>query len=125
MNKGLGPIYTKFILQSYLNQRIRTKWHHCHSDFFNISNGMKQGGVYSHIIFGMYFDELILKLKQTGIGRYIENVFTGALAYANDVVLLAPTKHTMPLLSKFTHFPWRSSKYEMLQISFFLIIEYQ
>ena len=57
------PNYTKFILKSYLNQRIRTKWHHCHSETFNISNGEKQGGVLTPILFGIYLDELLLSLK--------------------------------------------------------------
>ena len=58
----------------------------------------------------------------------IGNIFTGALAYADDVVLLAPTKHAMSLMlkicsectktfdlifnadkSKFIHFPCSSS----------------
>ena len=137
MKKGVCPKYTKFILKSYLNQRIRTKWHHCHSETFNISNGVKQGGVLSPILFGIYLDELLLKLKKSGIGCHIGNIFTGALAYADDVVLLAPTKHAMSLMlkicseftktfdlifnadkNKFIHFPCSSSKSEKLQICF-------
>ena len=137
MKKSVCPNYTKFILKSYLNQRIRTKWDHCHSETFNITNGVKQGGVFSPILFGIYLDELLLKLKKSGIGCHIENIFTSALAYADDVVLLAPTKHAMSLMlkicsefsttfdlifnadkTKFIHFPCSSSKYEKLQISF-------
>ena len=56
MKKGVCPNYTKFILKSYLNQRIRTKWQHCPSETFNISNGVEQGGVLSPILFGIYLD---------------------------------------------------------------------
>ena len=64
-------------------------------------------------------------------------MFTGVLAYADDVVLLAPTKHAMSLMlkicsefsttfalifnadkSKFIHFSCSSSKSEKLQICF-------
>ena len=100
MKKCVCPNYTKFILKSYLNQRIRTKLQHCHSKTSNISNGVKQGGVLSPILFGIYLDELLLKLKKSGIGCHIGNIFTGALAYADDVVLLAPTKHAMSLMLK-------------------------
>ena len=98
---------------------------------------MKQGGVLSPILFGIYLDELLLKLKKSGIRCHIGNIFTGALAYADDVVLLAPTKHAMSLMlkicsefsktfdlifnadkSKFIHFPSISSKSEKLQICF-------
>ena len=137
MSKGLGPNYTKCILKSYLSQRIRTKWQRCHSETFNISNGVKQGGVLSPILFGLYLDELLLKLKHSDIGCHIGNVFTGALAYADDVVLLAPTKHAMSLMlktcsefskkfdvlfnavkSKLVHFPCTSSRCEVPQIIF-------
>ena len=60
MNKGVCPNYTKFILKSYLNQRIRTKWHH------RYSNGVKQRGVLSPILIGIYLDELLLKATQSG-----------------------------------------------------------
>ena len=73
----------------------------CHSETFNISNDVKQGGVLSPVIFGIYLDELLLKLKKSGIGCHIGNIFTGALAYADDVVLLAPTKHAMSLKLSF------------------------
>ena len=56
MKKGVCPNYTKFILKSYLNQRIRTKWQYCPSETFIISNGVKQGGVLPPILFGIYLD---------------------------------------------------------------------
>ena len=92
--------YNKFILKSYLNQRIRSKWQHCHSETFNISNSVKQGGVLSPILFRIYLNELLLKLKKSGIECQIGNIFTGALAYADDVVLLTSTKHAMSLMLK-------------------------
>ena len=65
MKKCVCRNYTKFILKSHLNQRIRTKWQHCHSETFNISIGAKQGGVLSPILFGIYLDELLPKLKKS------------------------------------------------------------
>ena len=70
----------------------------------------------------------ILKLRKSGIG----NIFTGALAYADNVVLLAPTKQvadaknmstTFDLIfnankSKFIYFTCSSSKSEKLEICF-------
>ena len=98
---------------------------------------MKQGGVLSPILFGIYLDKPLLKLKKSGIGCHIGNIFTGALAYADGVVLLAPTEHAMSLMlkicfefsktfdlifnadkSKFIHFPCSSSKSEKLEICF-------
>ena len=57
-----------------------------------MSNGVRQGGVLSHLFFSIYIDELLLKLKQSGFGCNIGCYYFGALGYADDIVLLCPTK---------------------------------
>ena len=42
--------------------------------------------------------ELLGKLADAEVGCYIQNIFVGALAYADDIVLLAPTARAMRLL---------------------------
>ena len=46
------------------NQPIKVKWADYMSDTFNTSNGVKQDGVLSPILFGIYFDELLYRLKK-------------------------------------------------------------
>jgi len=45
----------------------------------------------SPVLFCIYFDGLLLKLTEAGFGCYVGHMFAGALAYADDVVLLART----------------------------------
>jgi len=40
-------------------------------------------------------DGLLVRLKQSKIGCWIGNTFVGALAYADDITLLAPTQSGM------------------------------
>jgi len=54
-------------------------------------NSVKQGGVLSPVLFCLYVDGLLVKLSKAGIGCFDGNHFVGALAYADDIVLLAPT----------------------------------
>ena len=61
------------------------------SSFFTGLNGVKQGGVISPVLFCLYIDNLLIQLAQSGVGCYIGNTFVGALAYADDIVLVAPT----------------------------------
>ena len=56
-----------------------------------VTNGVKQGGVLSPLLFTVYIDELLLGLKNSSYGCHIGHIFCGALGYADDVVLLAPT----------------------------------
>ena len=61
------------------------------SDSFDTSNGVKQGGVLSPLLFNAYLDELILLLREQGVGCHMNGMFVGAFCYADDVTLLAPT----------------------------------
>ena len=43
-------------------------------------------------------DELLGKLANAGVGCYIGNILVGALAYADVIILLAPTARALRLL---------------------------
>ena len=58
---------------------------------FDVSNGVRQGGVLSPLLFSVYVDELLEKLKKNGVGCYIGHNFVGALGYADDIILLCPS----------------------------------
>ena len=45
----------------------------------------------SPILFNVYFDELFQRLQQNDIGCYIGTISTGALCYADDLLVLCPT----------------------------------
>jgi len=43
-------------------------------------------------LFCMYIDDLLNRLAERGVGCYIGFSFVGALAYADDIVLIAPIR---------------------------------
>ena len=47
------------------------------------------------ILFCIYVDDLLVNLSQIGIGRYIDGTFVGAIAHANNIVLINPTSLSM------------------------------
>jgi len=61
---------------------------------FSAVSGVKQGGVLSPVLFCI-IDDLLLALSNSGVGCYIGNNFVGALAYVDDIVLIAPTATAM------------------------------
>ena len=79
----------------YTSQRARIVWNNQYSDWFEINSGVKQGGVLSPVLFCVYIDDLLIALKSTGYGCFVGHMFTGVLAYADDLVLLAPSQHAM------------------------------
>ena len=45
----------------------------------------------SPVLYCVYIDDLLLLLSKAGVGCYIGQHFVGALAYADDLVIIAPT----------------------------------
>ncbi len=50
----------------------------------SVSNGVKQGGVLSPILFTVYVDELLRILENARLGCHIGHIFGGAVGYADD-----------------------------------------
>jgi len=66
-------------------------WNGSYSHDIKILNGVRQGAVLSPVLFCICFGELIYALKPAKYGSYIGFCFVGVLAYADDLVLLAPS----------------------------------
>src|SRR5579872_4958757 len=67
------------------------RWQNGTSVSFNIGNGVRQGGVLSPFLFLFYIRSLINTSVASQIGCYIGNTCFNILAYADDIVLLAPS----------------------------------
>ena len=85
----------RLLLYMYTTQSLRVKWSETTSSQFTVMNGVKQGGVLSPILFAIYTDGLLKRLEDTEVGCHMSCRFTGALAYADDITLLAPCKSAL------------------------------
>ncbi len=72
----------------YIRQQSRTEWEGQYSNYFSSVNGVRQGGVASHVMFTVYMDELILEIKRSVIGCHIGHNYYCSLGYADDLKLL-------------------------------------
>ena len=85
----------RLLINMYSNNYVRIAWGGVMSDYFLAVNGVKQGGVLSPVLYCVYIDDLLLALSNSGVGCNIGSNFVGALAYADDIVLIAPTATAM------------------------------
>ena len=75
--RSICPLFLRFLMHSYCNQKMRIKWNSALSGTFNTSSGVKQGGVLSTLLFTIYLDGLILSLKDLGVGCHLNGMFVG------------------------------------------------
>ena len=98
--RGLPAIIIRLLMDSYRRQVIQARWQGHSSDYFSVSNGVKQGGVASPVMFTLYVDVLLQQLEEAGVGCFVGHYFYGSICYADDVTLLAPTPKALQLMLK-------------------------
>ena len=95
LDTGLPAIVVRTLMFSYQQQYAWVRWGQVRSETFPIRNGTRQGSIASPVFWAVYCDLLIKELRQLGVGAHIAGVFMGASAYADDLVLVSPTRHAM------------------------------
>jgi len=95
VERGLPACVIRVLICLYTNHMVCVAWNGAQSQYFTAANGVKQGGVLSPVLYLLYTDGLLVKLSNAGVGCYFGSFFVGALAYADDLVLLAPTPSAM------------------------------
>ena len=98
LEKGLPAVVVRTIIYVYEKQFAWVRWGRARSEMFPIVNGTRQGSVLSPALFAIYMDEILVKLRHLGVGCYVGEVFMGAMGYADDLVLLAPSRTAMQLM---------------------------
>ena len=86
----MRPTLLKLLFNMYSQQTMFVRSDKVVSQSFEAGNCVRKGGIVSPILFTLNLDVDIL--KPSGFGCYDGNVFVSALAYADDIVLLAPSR---------------------------------
>jgi hypothetical protein len=92
-DRRVPAIVVRVLAFSYQEQLAWVRWGRgCTSGTFTIGNGTRQGSVASPAFWSVYLDPLFSELRRKGIGCHLGGVWMGAVAYADDILLLAPTR---------------------------------
>ena len=95
LDTGLPPIVVRTLMTMYQQQYAWVKWGQSVSSRFPISNGTRQGSMASPALWSVYLDKLIQELRELGVGCHVGGVYMGVVVYADDVLLMAPTRGAM------------------------------
>jgi len=89
LNDGVNGLIVRLLAARYCNQICCVRWR---STFrFRMSNGTRQGGVWSPYLFTRYMREMLGAIVDSGIGSSIGGMLINVFAYADDLVLLEST----------------------------------
>lgn len=94
-SKKMNPVYIRCLLNMYCNQKLCVRWNGVRTDSFSTTNGVKQGGILSPLLFSTYIDGMLRKLRESGLGCYVGPHFCAAFGYADDICLLSPTRQSL------------------------------
>ena len=90
--RGVPQPYLKLLLIWYRAQRMTVKWSNSMSVPFSVQNGVRQGSNLSPMLFSVYIDELLHVIQQSKTGCHIGQTAVNIIAYADDLVILSPTR---------------------------------
>jgi hypothetical protein len=71
------------------------RWNGALSRCVELLCGVRQGGVLSPILFALYVDNIIVRLRYANLGCSIHNVYIGCVMYADDLLLLSASVSTL------------------------------
>ena len=90
--KKLPPIVCRVLMFMYTEQSGFVKLLCRRSMPFSLVNGMREGAAGSPILWAVYADKILVVLRKSGLGCHVGGLWMGAVMYADDLALLAPTR---------------------------------
>ena len=99
MYERFVPRYiAQLLVYWHSTQKYVVKWGNALSSGLKVSNGIRQGGLISPVLYNVYTDSLSDLLHRTKIGFHIGCECVNHISYADDMVLLAPSAKALQTL---------------------------
>ena len=54
LRRGVPGYVVRLLVFWYTNQKMCVRWGNVYSDYFGVSNGVRQGGIFCHLFFSIY-----------------------------------------------------------------------
>jgi hypothetical protein len=67
------------------------RWANCHSHFYALQCGVRQGGVLSPYLFSVFINDIFDAARNTRCGCHFGSLDFNILMYADDIILIAPS----------------------------------
>ena len=91
IKRNVPLVIVRIIAYRYQTQTMCVKWGKVNSAYFNVSNGVSQGGILSPKLFAIYVDDWSHELTLRKSGCYIDDQCMNHVMYADDICHMAPS----------------------------------
>jgi len=88
IDRKVPKYFITIMLKWFQHITASVRWGGALSATFDILAGLRQGGLLSPLLFSVYMDGLINRLRRSGLGCCMANNYFGCLVYADDIILL-------------------------------------
>lgn len=89
IKRGLPLCFIRMIVNWYSKLFVQVKWESSISSRLLVLSGVRQGGILSPLLFNVYVDCIISKLRESKLGCSIKHVYVGCIMYADDLLLIS------------------------------------
>ena len=84
------PVNCILLLSCWFDKStICVRWGSSFSYFVILETGVRQGSILSPKLFALFVDELLVRLRRSGLGCHIKGMCFNAVMYADDLLLLS------------------------------------
>jgi hypothetical protein len=98
LQRNIPKLIIRLLVFWYSTQQCVIRWGSQISNPFLVSNGVRQGGILSPLLFNVYMDNLSEQLIQSNIGCKYNGLITNHFMYADDAVVCAPSPYSLQKL---------------------------
>ena len=95
---GIDKAIIKVVMNLYSDMESCVKGHSSKSDWFSISQGTRQGGVISPLLYLIFINDLLYELEASGFGIGLHDINCCSPTVADDMVLVSYSKYGMDQL---------------------------